>query len=183
MTPRSRILVDVCSDTECSANFPVVFTHDEQVSVCQYADGPSICRSAVVLDPSRDLSAAKLKTLTVKESDLGSAFRFDSDIIQLLFTDQIVYTKVRCFRNSIQIPFNYSESHSFRNKFLKYPSSEPKAQRQSSTFKMQNLHLKYVCFNSYIEVFRNEQCLDKQQILGGPLNRKVVDIQNSRGGH
>ena len=80
MTPRSRILVDVCSDTECSANFPVVFTHDEQVSVCQYADGPSICRSAEVLDPSRDLSAAKLKTLTVKESDLGSAFRFDSDI-------------------------------------------------------------------------------------------------------
>ena len=80
MMPRSRILTEVCGDTQCSDSFPVMFTHDENISVCQFKDGPAICKSTEILDPSRHLQSAQLKTLTIKESQLGHSFRFDEDI-------------------------------------------------------------------------------------------------------
>ena len=69
---------------KCNENFPVIFTHDAEISICQYEEGLSICGSATILDPSKDLGLAKLRTISAKESSLGRGFRFDADIRRLV---------------------------------------------------------------------------------------------------
>ena len=67
-----RILTYQGTVVDCSKHFPVKFTISKDVSLCQIPNGFKSCNTPRIIYPKVGREGSKLKTLTVKEGNMGA---------------------------------------------------------------------------------------------------------------
>ena len=88
LTPIKREIVNTCSPIECSDLMPVTFYSDENVAICQGAEGLTHCSGGMQTDPNTDMSL-KFSPIKKSQSALGWTESMMSSHLQHIISEVI----------------------------------------------------------------------------------------------